>query len=313
VLGCGDKSPLFGVVPPITFDWLSSEDQGLPVERSRWKVVVQGKSSERDSLVITSIPLDNDKDRLTIFSGLHSAGTRAIDLLLKDDALLWQLMAKTRKMPAWQAIIEVKADGFENPLALGESAVFEFAKAKFDDPKLSIRKNMFIDLEAMTGVAGPASVEMRVAPKRSSDAREFELCKSDLYKTPTSAILSSEHPAAQRPAALPESHENQPIPSGKARRFREGAKRKPREHSEAKMSDVNAGLTAASTPQGHRGRPAKAKSEAVGCKFWSRPRTSSEIQFIQDHTSAESMGEVIRDAVRAEYERLALKKNQKRR
>jgi hypothetical protein len=98
-------------------------------------------------------------------------------------------------MPAWQAIIEVKADGFENPLALGES-------------------------EAMRGVAGPASVEMHIAPKRSSDAREFELCKSDLYKTLTSAILSSEHPAAQRPAALPESHENQPIPSGKARRFR---------------------------------------------------------------------------------------------
>jgi hypothetical protein len=219
-------------------------------------------------------------------------------------------------MPAWQAIVEVKADGFEKPLALGESAVFEFAKAKFDDHKFSIRKNMFVDIETIGSNSWSYPAEKRVALNASKEERDLDVYRAGLHQTSSYAIHSPDDPAAQRPAAPAESHENQPISSGKARRFREGAKRKPREHSEAKMNNAIADLTAASVPRARRGRPTKAKSEAVltrRLQIMVTPEDIERIQFVQDQTSADSMGEVIRDAVRAEYERLVLKRNQKRR
>ncbi len=306
ILGCGDVSPLFGVKPPVTFDCVSLSKKGVPWRKEPWKVVVQGRSSEKECLVITSVPMDNTKDRLTIFSGLRPAGTKAIELLLNSPTLLWTLYSKTRTLMAWQAIIEVYADDFEVPLALGDSAVFDLSKTNFADPNVSVRKNMFMNAETIKKICDLLPLREGVDLGDSNNTGVIELAAHRLYKSRKHDNLSRGSLAAPHSAAFAEGQRNLPISRGTVPRLEDGAAHKP-QTSEANMRHVITASPVVAKARRGRGRPPKEKSGASLTHRLQIMLSTEDIQRIErikELTGADSMGAAIRASLRAEYDRL---------
>ena len=102
--------------------------------------MIDGRSSEAKSLVITSLPLNSDRERLTIFAGLHGAGTRAIEKVLNDPPLIDKIHREIRHLLAWQAVIQVHARNSEVPKSIGHYRVFEIANIDFDNPTMRIKE-----------------------------------------------------------------------------------------------------------------------------------------------------------------------------
>jgi hypothetical protein len=80
-----------------------------------------------DRILISSMPNFLNRGafeaghRLTIFSGAHGVGTRALQLVIRDERMIQELIAYSKGKSAWQAIIvvdRVSPDG-KTPLSLG--------------------------------------------------------------------------------------------------------------------------------------------------------------------------------------------------
>ncbi|MGC2224689.1 MAG: hypothetical protein WA624_21195 [Methylocella sp.] len=142
ILGLGGPSPLLSMIHsderavlPMHFDLPASINSGATVDyttadystdvrrRPAWELVVEGRRGhvtisngrqEDDFLVLTSIPNVYSpsafhKHRITIVSGAHGPGTRAIDLVLADPAILDKILTQVKSFSGsgWQALINV--------------------------------------------------------------------------------------------------------------------------------------------------------------------------------------------------------------
>ena len=149
ILGCGDVSPLLGVKLPIRFDFGSRLEHAKNSGTEPWRVVVDGRASESECLVITSLPMGNE-DRAVVVAGLHGAGTRAIDLLLtsENQGLLDRLHRDTKDFAGWQAICRVFARDSETPAALDDFDVriFEIKNVDLDRVRASIGDELFLNV-----------------------------------------------------------------------------------------------------------------------------------------------------------------------
>jgi hypothetical protein len=144
VLGIGGPSPLFGKTLPITFDCSKALKSDNPFEVEPWQVIVDGRRSRKECLVVTSMPLSENGERLTIFSGLHGAGTRAINFLFANPRILETLCRATHDKPAWQAIFEVEPIDKEFLKSIGDHRVREISNIDFRQPDKLIRDNLIL-------------------------------------------------------------------------------------------------------------------------------------------------------------------------
>ena len=130
---------------PVSFSSLGSLEHA-PHQRPQYELVLGDRVSsyedrdDRDILLLTSVPqflspnYGVSNERITIVSGLHGSGTRAVGLLLEDEALLAMLEQRTRSFQAWQAVIHVKDVNpvTKTPRSLGDVHVLEVASVDFD-------------------------------------------------------------------------------------------------------------------------------------------------------------------------------------
>jgi hypothetical protein len=93
-----------------------------------------------DRILISSMPNFMNRNafeaghRLTIFSGAHGVGTRALAHVIRDEKLIQELIAYSKGKSAWQAIIvvdRVSPDG-KTPLSLGGIEDMTPVEANFD-------------------------------------------------------------------------------------------------------------------------------------------------------------------------------------
>lgn len=184
ILGCGGPSPLFGRYLPAMFDCTAADEKAFRQEP--WRVVVNGRASDSECLVITSIPMIQDTDRLVIISGLHGSGTRAIDLLLAEEKVVSSLWAQTRSFLAWQAVVEVVARDKETPISIGESRVFEIKDVDFNAPQNRIGENMLLSddrIEELIKLLPRQNVD-RCSPSRTSVVSFSGIRKQKLATAP---------------------------------------------------------------------------------------------------------------------------------
>lgn len=135
ILGKGEESPLLGIRLPLMFD-LSKMDEAMRRREKLWRLIVAGNSRPlEECLVITVLPMGSS-DRIVNIAGLHSPGTRAIDLVLQSDRVLGTLQRETRDIAGWQALIEVTTSN-DAPIELGTVSVFPL------DADFSTQKNNF--------------------------------------------------------------------------------------------------------------------------------------------------------------------------
>jgi hypothetical protein len=99
-----------------------------------WPQVNENAFLRTDYLLVTVAPnLINRAsfhrgDKIIVFGGTHGPGTRAVDLLFRDEPNLRRLLAASRGMPYWQALLEVDQIYHENdvdiPMSLSPNIHF---------------------------------------------------------------------------------------------------------------------------------------------------------------------------------------------
>lgn len=115
VLGDGRGSPLLhGAHLPFEFD-LNESEPPLRGTRPNWRVRRNGSalSFEEDFLLITCLPnpYGIGDERVVNVAGRHAGGTRAIDLVLTNEHIMLDLIARTEGQDGWQALVKVSSDG----------------------------------------------------------------------------------------------------------------------------------------------------------------------------------------------------------
>lgn len=300
VMGCGGVSPLFGVPLPVGFD-CSSIATSTSDNYEPWRVAVDGRTSQNECLVITCVPMDRSSDRLTIFSGLHGAGTRAIDLVLTDAPLMEQLYRDTRHLLAWQAIIEVRARDIEFPESLGLYRVFEITNINFDDPNNLVRANLLLTESRIMEL-------VRLLPPRHeidfTDAAATGIVNLQSYKL---AKVLGRGIVAQ--GKFPKSHASKTDPGRPKRRAGDRSALGPLHNREANMNLASEKSEGQETKQTRRrwGRPPKPKSDASLSHRLQIMVSSRDIEMIEtiiELSGVASMGQVVRDAIHREHERV---------
>jgi hypothetical protein len=132
LLGVGDVSPLLGVHLPVSFE-IRNYQKAAYENPKRSSLIVEGRSSEANHLLITSIPL-SPQERAFNIAGLRAFDGTAIKFLFQQngEGLLYKLYQQTRRLTAWQALFPVVVDRNGNPIDLARDfSVFEI-KADFD-------------------------------------------------------------------------------------------------------------------------------------------------------------------------------------
>lgn len=85
-----------------------------------WPKVNDNTFLRTDYLLVTVAPnfLNRDSfergEKIIIFGGTHGPGTRAVDLLFRDEFILSRLLEQVRGMQYWQALLEVDLISYEN-------------------------------------------------------------------------------------------------------------------------------------------------------------------------------------------------------
>lgn len=143
IFGKGDHSPLVGVALPFSFRYWDRMAEAVASRTEPWEVIVGGVPAPavRECLIVTVLPV-GDADRIVSIAGLHGAGTRAIDLVLRDRQLLERVERETRNLPGWQFFCEVIASDNETPTELGETLLREI-NGDFDSSGYSRRARLF--------------------------------------------------------------------------------------------------------------------------------------------------------------------------
>lgn len=302
VLGCGGASPLFGVQLPIEFDCSGASCETDSDEP--WQVVVDGRTSQNECLVLTSLPMDRGSERLTIFSGLRGAGTRAIDLLLKDAHLIERLYRDTRNLLAWQAIIEVRARDTQFAESLGLYRVFEISNINFDDARNVVRPNLMLNDDRILEL-------VRLLPPKD------EIDFSDVTATGIANLHSYKLQKLLRRGTVSRVSKSLSSTNDPGRLTRQPGDRlapEPLHHEEVEMNLTSDKRGSREIKQMRRqqGRPPKVKSDASltrRLQILLSDRDIEAIEAIMEASGVTSMGQVIRDAVHKEFERLAAKKS----
>jgi hypothetical protein len=252
-------------------------------------------------LVVTSLPIDGFRDRVTVFAGLHPAGTRAIDLILSSPHLLEELSRKTRRLPAWQALIEVRAGDSEYPISVGGVHVFEISNVDFDDPNLRIRKRLMLDEATVAYLA-------KLLPRTDGDQVDYldsmvtgmvGLHPRKLYKYLRDSMLLD---------GIPPAIDSKPIDSVRPRR---------RAIDRLTLESPPIGIPVSSNPtlrssQTRHRRPGRPKSMKTSASLVHRLEirlSDDDLEMLaqMQSLSGGSMGQAIRDAIRNKYERLKTK------
>jgi hypothetical protein len=144
IFGKGDASPLLRVALPFSFRYWDRIAEAVESHTEPWELIVDGVANPavQECLIVTVLPM-GDKDRIVNIAGLCGAGTRAIDLVLRDQHLLERLERETRGLVGWQLFGEVFTDN-ETPKSLGEVKVREIKGADFDSVRYSVRSQLFL-------------------------------------------------------------------------------------------------------------------------------------------------------------------------
>lgn len=295
VMGCNGPSPLFGKYLPIHFYCpTASRNDDAP-----WEIVVDGRRSPKECLLITSVPMSAQKDRLTIFAGLHGAGTRAIELVLKDPSLLERMERQTRNLHAWQAIIAVESRNKIIPMSLGDLKIAEISAIDFDNPTNHICDRLVLGEEninkliallpprhqidftdpAVTGIDKIINIE----DYKSTQQNIPDILEIGMARAPTSPrnlgrlISRSEAGAVDEPLYPKEAHMNKPKEIGEA------------------------------WPRRRLGRPPKEKNKMSLTKSLLITLSERDVEMINEImgiTGVASMAQVIRDSIRMNHRSL---------
>lgn len=300
IIGCDGISPLFGVPLPVGFD-CSGIAPGTSGNDEPWRVIVDGRTSENECLVITSLPMDSSSDRLTIFSGLHGAGTRAIDLVLSDTPLMELLYRDTRHLLAWQCIVEVRPRNLEFPDSLGLYRVFEITNINFEDPNNLLRANLLLTESRIIEL-------IRLLPP------SHEIDFSDSVATGFVLNLQSHRLAKMLGRGItplgkfPKSQSSTTDPGGPKRRSGDRSALGPLHNREANMKFANEGESQQAKQTRRRwGRPPKPKNDASLTRRLQVMVSSRDLEMIEtiiELSGVASMGQVVRDAIHREHERV---------
>lgn len=296
-MGCGGPSPLFGTILPVTFNC------AVPLadyQFEPWQVVVDGRSSSNECLVITSFPMGNGSDRLTIFAGLHGAGTRAIDLVLRDVSLLERLYRETRNFLAWQALIEVHARDFEKPLSIGHFRIFEISNVDFGVMGDLVRASLLFD-ESRTDEL------LHMLPTNKNIDRKDPVATgitrlSDYAKTRRRAMLQT---SGQKSVPINDLSTAERLNS----RSGIGAAIEPLFREEASMQSP--AKTDPSSNARRWGRPPKPKSDTSLLRRLTvmvSDQDMAMVEALMKETGVASWGQAVRDSIKRDYERLITKK-----
>lgn len=178
IFGIGGTSPLLGVRLPFSFRYWDRFPEAIETNAEPWELVVDGvpASSVKECLIITVLPM-GEVDRIVNIAGLHGAGTRAIDFILRNEKLLQRIERETRSLVGWQTFVEVKSIDTEIPVGLGDLKVREIKGLDFDSIRHFIRSRLFLhteveslDNQGMSGVKSlPSVTSTRSAALRRSE------------------------------------------------------------------------------------------------------------------------------------------------
>jgi hypothetical protein len=298
ILGCGGPSSLFGVDLPIRFDCVSTAP--ALSDLNPWKVVVEGRSSQQECLVITSLPLDSS-DRLVVIAGLHSAGTRAVEFVLRNDqGILDHIYNRARHFVGWQALVEVKATGRQRPEGIADATVFEIRNVDFDRVVRSIRSRLFLDKAEIEMLLQELPQDGGIDPSDpSTTSMVIPLYKHRLQNRSISSMVpkgSSASLALGRDAATSTSGRH-------ARRSRELAPDPPARGTG--MSHAKYGKSENESVR--KGRPPKGQPHSVRLHLFQVNLSDADEQRLEDimqMSGVASKAEVIRQAVRELHQRL---------
>jgi hypothetical protein len=296
IMGCGGLSPLLGVELPVRFDINLQDTPQNRLETEPWRVVVGDRTSSSECLVITSLPTPSASDRVTIFSGLHGAGTRAVDLVLKNERLLERLRRETRGLAAWQSIIEVQSDDQELPISIGDHRSFEINLNQVSKG-YDLRNRLFLsaaDIHQLLGMS-PPSGPINVSDPYATSMENVEWL--DDHRLPKGEgrgktipgdrrLTRSDPPTPERRADLPVTFE-------------------PRFENEGLMN--MAGPESTGRPRRRWGRPPMPDSSVKLSNRTSIMFSDHDLTMIEaiiDATGAASVSQVIRDALRRDFARL---------
>lgn len=145
IFGKGETSPLIGVPLPFSFEYRDQMVEAIQSRIEPWELVVEGARtpSVKECCIVTVLPMGAG-DRIVNIAGLHGAGTRAIDFVLRDGRLLETIERQTRGLVGWQLFVEVHSTHDETPIGLRDVQVREIRGADFDSLRYSARNKLFI-------------------------------------------------------------------------------------------------------------------------------------------------------------------------
>lgn len=206
IFGTGGASPLLGVSLPFSFRYWDRIDEAVKSRTEPWELVVDGVAAPgvKECLIVTVLPM-GDKDKIVSIAGLHGAGTRAIDLVLKNQELLEKIERESRFFVGWQLFVEVESRGGEKPLNIGAAEVREIKGADFDDLRYHTRGQLLLRSEEASldksGALGIESHTGNIPSVRSSSERSEE---GALTAAPHQERKSMSNPSKNGPnAAVP--------------------------------------------------------------------------------------------------------------
>lgn len=310
VMGCGGVSPLFGVKLPITFHCPKLDAKSLKNVVEPWSVFVEGRSSKKECLVLTSVPMgDSNQDRLTIFSGLHGAGTRAIELVLQDERLLERIYRATKAFLGWQIIIEVGTRDTHTPNSIGDFKAYETIGIDFDDPQKQVRKRLHLEYRQIKALIDMLPPEQEVDLTDPSNTGVIKLDEHKLWKKRHHGKLVADQTQRRSPSSAASNSPHQPGPRRlNAPSARSRALREPRQSNEANMNPTAlASINLAKTVKRRPGRPLKEKSEATLTRRFGLLLTNEDLNRLEEvmrYHGLGSMGQAIRDIIRKEHQSL---------
>jgi hypothetical protein len=233
---------------------------------------------------------------LTIFAGLHGAGTQAVDLVLGDRALLDRLYRDTRHLLAWQAVIEVHAIDMQTPKSLGGCKVFEIAGVDFFDPKRILSNQLIVDDRQISELIDMLPSDDFID---ASDPFRTSIININEYK-----LRNSKHRGNIIKARNPKKDQQRDL-GVLTRHSDDSVVPEPPLNQEVYMD-----IAKPSARRARFGRPRKGDNNELFSKRLQivlSERDVQSIEAIMTATGAATMSEVIRAAIDKERERLGLK------
>jgi hypothetical protein len=247
-----------------------------------------------------------DGDRLTIFSGLHGAGTRAIDLVFRDQRLLERIYQRTKRLLGWQTVIQVTAKNTHTPESVGDFTTFELTGIDFDHPKSHVRNHLQLDQKRIKNLIEmlPPNEEVDLSDS-SITGLVIELEEHDFWKRRFHRKTRKE---LSRPGAKPSASESRgPVRSRRAPSSRMHSDSTYGRHT-AEISTNRTDIAAAKSTmvvKRRPGRPPKEKSDATLTHRFALLLSEEDIARVNSIMQREglgSMGQAIRDAIRCRHE-----------